>query len=218
VSSWTYVKGAVEVSVPGRTQAQIRYVLESVLDHLPRVTGSEGDMNVYISREAGHNCSMPCDEFGLETNNLRDLYGNKTRERGWLETQGMYMLTVEGNLRDREFEETKREFSRWLCRLAKRLNVYSVVVKIWGYGKSLVISDATPFDEMFEWRDGEKGWTDYLFWERDPRSDWPVLLADKYFGDEHIDEELKRRRQWHEKCEHDDGNVNRFVEKGKAAE
>lgn len=198
MSWWTHIKGVVEVEVPGRTQAEIRYVLESVLDHLPRVTGSEGDMNVYISQRAGYNRSSSLDEFGLKTNNLKDDYGFKTRNRGWLETQSMYMLTVDGDLRDREFEETKREFMKWLCRLAKRLNVCSVVVKIRDYGQSMVISNAAPFDQMFEWKDGEKRWTSYLLWESDPQSYWPLKLANKYFSEEYIDKELERRNKWHE--------------------
>ena len=198
MSCWTYVKGVVEVEVPGRTQAEIRYVLESVLDHLPCVTGSEGDMNVYVSQRAGYNCSSNHDEFGLKTNNLKDYEGFKTRKCGWLETQSRYMLTVDGNLRDRAFKETKREFLKWLCRLAKRLNVCSVVVKICDYGQSMIISKAAPFDQMFEWKDDEKRWTSYLFWERDPQSYWPLKLADKYFDDKYIGEELKRRYEWQE--------------------
>ena len=40
MSWWTHIRGPVEVSVPGRTQAEIDYILQTVLDHLPRVTGS----------------------------------------------------------------------------------------------------------------------------------------------------------------------------------
>ena len=201
MSWWTYVKGVVEVEAPGRTQAEIRYVLDTVLDHLPRVTGSEGDMNVYISQRAGYNCSCSCDEFGLRTNNLKDRDGYKNRSRGWLETQSRYMLTVDGGLRDREFEETKREFMKWICRLAKRLHVYSVVVKIEDYSQSMVISNEKPFEQMYEWKDGEKRWISYLLWERDPESYWPLKLADKYYDDEYIKEELKRRAEWHESFE-----------------
>lgn len=201
MSWWTNVIGVVEVDVPGRTQAEIRYVLESVLDHMPRVTGSEKDMNVYVTQEAGHNCSSSCDEFGFRTNNLRDAYGDKCMKHGWLETQSVYALTVEGTLRDREFERTKREFMKWICRLSKRLHVFSVVVKIWDGVQSLVISSAAPYNQMFEWKDGEKRWTEYLFWERDPESDWPLKLADKYFDDSRIREELKRRDDWSESSE-----------------
>lgn len=48
MSYWTYVNGTVIVSPMGRTQAEKRYILDTVLSHLPRVTGSEGDMNVYV--------------------------------------------------------------------------------------------------------------------------------------------------------------------------
>jgi len=198
MSWWTHVMGTIEVDVRGRTQAEIRYILETVLDHLPRVTGSEGDMNVYITQEAGFNCSSSLDEFGLATNNLRDMYGNKSQKNGWLETQSLYMLTLDGNLRDRGFERTKREFMKWLCRLAKRVQVNAIVVKLWAYGQSMLITNAAPYDEMYEWRDGETMWTDYLMWEREPHGYWPVKLAAKYFEDENIDRELARRRDWHE--------------------
>lgn len=49
MSSWTYINGTITVRPMGRTQPEKRYILETVLNHLPRVTGSEGDMNIYIS-------------------------------------------------------------------------------------------------------------------------------------------------------------------------
>lgn len=48
MSSWTYVHGTIVASPPGRTQHEKRYILETVLDHLPVVTGSERDMEVYV--------------------------------------------------------------------------------------------------------------------------------------------------------------------------
>ena len=48
MSSWTYVHGTIVVSPLGRTQHEKRYILETVLDHLPVVTGSERDMEVYV--------------------------------------------------------------------------------------------------------------------------------------------------------------------------
>lgn len=198
MSWWTHIKGVVEVDVGGRTQAEVRYILESVLDHLPRVTGSEGDMNVYITQESGDNYSSSCDEFGMRTNNLKDCYGDKTYKHGFLSLQSKYMLTIDADLRDREFEETKREFLKWLCRLSSRVQVYSVVVKLWAYDQSLVITNPKPFDAMYDWK---KPWTEYLRWERDPASDWPLKLADKYFDDKYIKDELKRREEWHDKID-----------------
>ena len=62
MSWWTYINGTIEVRPMGRTQAEKRYILETVLNHLPLVTGSERDMNVYIIQENGTNSSSSCDE------------------------------------------------------------------------------------------------------------------------------------------------------------
>ena len=49
MSCWTTVRGTLGVIPMGETDPHRRYVLETVLAHLPVVTGSEGDMNVYIN-------------------------------------------------------------------------------------------------------------------------------------------------------------------------
>lgn len=70
MSYWTYVNGTITVSPMGRTQAEKEYILKTVLNHLPLVTGSERDMNVYIIQKNGSNTCSSCDEFGEVTNNL----------------------------------------------------------------------------------------------------------------------------------------------------
>lgn len=197
MSWWTHIRGMIEVCVRGRTQPEIRYILETVLDHLPRVTGSEGDMNVHIVQEKGHNVSSDCDEFGQTTNNLTDLYGQKTYKHGYLFTQDAYVVVVEGDFRDRMFETTKREFANWLCRLAKRVYVENICVKIFDdYGKNIVVSDEKPYGEMYESYDN---WTNYLMWEADPLSEMPVVLMNKYRKEEYIKEEIDRRNRWRDK-------------------
>lgn len=66
MSSWTYIQGTITVSPIGRTQAEKRYILDTVLAHLPIVSGSEKDMDVYVIQKNGHNSSCSCDEFGEE--------------------------------------------------------------------------------------------------------------------------------------------------------
>lgn len=100
MSYWTYIQGTITVRPMGRTQPEKRYILETVLNHLPRVTGSEGDMNTYIIQKNGHNSSCSCDEFGEVTNNLTDWYGNKSHTRGALRTQDEYILVVNAALRE----------------------------------------------------------------------------------------------------------------------
>ena len=45
MSPWTYVSGLIRVPPAGRTQAEKRYTLETVLEHLPAVSSSEGYMD-----------------------------------------------------------------------------------------------------------------------------------------------------------------------------
>lgn len=86
MSWWTYINGIIKVSPLGRTQAEKTYILQTVLDHLPLVTGSEGDMEVYVNEgKYGRSSSCSRDEFGMATNNLRDRYGYRNQREGWLD-------------------------------------------------------------------------------------------------------------------------------------
>lgn len=209
MSWWTYVTGSIRVSVPGRSQPEIQYILDTVLDHLPRVTGSEDDMHVHAIREHGFRSSSSCDEYGMRTNNLTDEYGYKTRRHGWMQTQDHYIIAVEGYLRDRYLSETKMEFMKWLCRLAKRLIVDDVFVRIWDFDSEFIINEKDKFGDMWEhpsWsiaRDatGEPAWWEYLMWERGPDTDMPLMHVFKYCNDDVTDEEVERREHWRE--EHD---------------
>ena len=207
MSWWTHIRGTVEVTVPGRTQAEIDYILQTVLDHLPRVTGSEGDMEIHIVRHDGSRSSLSCDEFEMRTNNLVDIYGNKSN-RGWLETQDTYSLVLVGDLRDRFFKETYREFMKWLCRLSKRLCVESVLVNINGYDRSIIngIDEKSvtidenawdnPYYKMYEYpswvkdSDGEPAWWEYLMWKRWEDSPLPIEHIVKYYDVEEADKEF----------------------------
>ena len=57
MSYWTYVRGYIKVDCVGRTQPEIEYILKSILDHMPRITGSEGDVTIHIVKQDGHSCS-----------------------------------------------------------------------------------------------------------------------------------------------------------------
>lgn len=211
MSSWTYINGTITAEPLGRTQAEKRYILETVLNHLPRVTGSEGDMDVYIIQKNGYNSSLSHDEFGERTNNLVDRYGNKSFDRGWMRVQDEYILVVNAALRDREFDQTYKEFIKWLVKLCKRVMCEDILVEIKGYDKSTVIKDRniqnkayswqSVFDGLFEapsWcRDGEEpNWTEFMMFEKAKDSDYPMMLAYKYFSDEENDKEVERRMNW----------------------
>lgn len=208
MSNWTYISGTIVVSPMGRTQAEKRYILDTVLEHLPHVTGSEKDMNVYVVQKAGYDCSSSTDEFGEITNNLVDNYGERSRRSGWLRTQSEYMLVVEGSFRDRLFDQTYREFQNWLCRLAKRIGVENVLVEVKGYEKNCIITNPeltgvkyfeTVYGQMFEFpswsranKSDEPNWCEYLMWQSIDEGDYPAVLAYKYYDVPKNDEKVEK--------------------------
>ena len=203
MSSWTYITGVITVFPMGRTQPEKRYILDTILEHMPRVSGSEEDMHVHVVQKAGHDSSCSHNEFGEPV----------WKSRRWsdrrLETQSKYLVVIEGALRDRYFEETLRELNKWLNRLAKRAGIEEILVKLEGYGmtswqrKELVISNPKPYEQMAEWPSwcteksgGEPMWCEYLMWESAKDYEYPMLLAHKYIDDPENDAEVERREKW----------------------
>lgn len=210
MSQWAYVHGTIVVSPMGRSQPEKRYILDTVLEHLPRVTGSEGDMDVYVIQKAGFNSSSSVDEFGNRTDNLTDWDGNKSYRNGWHRTQTEYILVVDGSLRDRTFAETKRSFLKWLCRLAKRVSVSNVQVHIESYdGEMMLQENMGAFWNMredpswvHEWNEDrdtpkEPNWCEFMMWEPAKDSCYPIELTYKYFENPENDAEFERRYRYH---------------------
>lgn len=152
MSSWTYVQGLIELDVPGRTQAEKNYILQTVIDHLPKVTGSEKSMNLYTIQTAGHDSWQNFDEFYNRVEDFR--------------TQSRYFLVLDGNLRDRCYEETFKELNKFLNRLAKRLIVDSAYVRLndigIDYNSYTFTNKNNCYGNMF---DSENPWYNYLMWE-----------------------------------------------------
>ncbi len=233
MSDWSYIHGTIVVEPLGRTQHEKTYILNTVLDHLPRVTGSEGDMNVYVIPKKGHDFSQNCDEFGMCTNNLTDWYGNKSQKRGWLKTQADYILVVDGALRDRTFEETKREFSKWLCRLAKRVIVNHLCVELENACRIMLFKDDITTNDVFynmwespSWTVVPKieignepeprvNWCEYLMWEEGIDSNLPMLLKYKYYDDKANDAAVYRRKPGKSQSEINVRNGRRKLQGGK---
>lgn len=149
MSNWTYVQGLIELDVPGRTQAEKNYILQTVIDHLPKVTGSERSMNIYTIQTAGHDSWQNFDEF---YNRVEDF-----------KTQSRYFLVLDGNLRDRYYEDTFKELNKFLNRLGKRLMVDSVCVRLYNYKHSHMFTNKNDcYSKMFE---NDNPWYNYLMWE-----------------------------------------------------
>ena len=170
---WTYVNGLIMVEPAGCTQPEKRYVLETVLAHLPKVTGSEEDMKIHIVQKEGYSGSANFNEF-FETVYREDF-----------KTQDYYYLILEGQFRDRMYEQTFRELNKFLNRLAKRVYVDDILIRLTGWDKEIVISNSDPYQDMYEYsadsNKDEPAWWEYLLWDRDPSGgSYPEKLTHKY--------------------------------------
>ena len=173
MSFWTYVNGLIEVRPAGCTQPEKRYVLETVLAHLPKVTGSEEDMKIHIVQKEGYSGSANFNEF-FETVYREDF-----------KTQDCYYLILEGQFRDRMYEQTFCELNKFLNRLAKRVYVDDILIRLTGWDKEIVISNSDPYQDMYEYsadsNKDEPAWWEYLLWDRDPSGgSYPEKLTHKY--------------------------------------
>lgn len=179
MSFWTHINGTITINAIGRTQPEKKYILDTVLAHLPLVTGSEDDMHTYLIQADGNNCSCNTNEFNIFTNYLTDSYGRRHKcgpLSGGLKTQDRYILVVNGDFRDRVFNETFREFTKWICRLAKRADIEDVLVKLTSDDRCEYIftNQNDVFTNMFEypsWANatGEPAWFEYLMWQSEKR-------------------------------------------------
>lgn len=174
MSWWTHINGLILVKPAGRTQPEKRYILETVLDHLPKVSGSEKNMKIHIVQKAGYSGSANFNEF-FET----------VRQGDFIEIQDSYYLILEGDFRDRMYEQTFRELNKFLNRLAKRIYVDDILIRLTGWDKETIISNPDPYQDMYEYSanssEDEPAWWEYLFWDRDlSGGDYPEKLTRKY--------------------------------------
>ena len=51
MSCWTYVTGVIEVDTCARSDAEAMYLAQTVVNHLPRITGSERKIGRASCRE-----------------------------------------------------------------------------------------------------------------------------------------------------------------------
>lgn len=189
MSSWTYITGQVKVYPFGSGQPAKRFVLEEVLDHLPRVWGSEGDMVWHILQEDGYDHSCNHDEFGVRTNLT------KHGRRGWWEEQSTYIVVLEGYLRDTCYEDTLRAFAKWLNRLSKRIMVSDMLVRISGYSW-LGFWHEHVFNGAGQWKKNYEGWlpkgleerqsTNWRYGIVPTKTFWPDILVNLVPGGNHL--------------------------------
>ena len=115
MSHWTHIQGVISISVFEKlfdeidgmtiTQDGIDEFVRGVVANMPKITGDEGNAQLFINRNQEHDVSRCVHD----DNNIL----------GWREYTTLYYVTVIGDLRGRMLDETKGEFNEAMKYLRK---------------------------------------------------------------------------------------------------
>lgn len=102
MSCWTYIYGFMNVGFfSSGTQEERSKKFKEILESLPKVTGSEDNMFVMYCVNKSKSYSVRYDENGNR-----------------IKTYDYYLVAFSGSLRDREEEETIKEFENFVTSVA----------------------------------------------------------------------------------------------------
>ena len=130
MSWWTHISAVIDVETYIESHT-IQSDVESLLKDAPKITGSEGDAEVFVNVLGGHNISvwpdcLHCDFYGGEAEDGEGFYCSADREKGdeciTGEYQSRVVITVLGDLRDRRRDQTKQEWLDFKKYIAKKVN------------------------------------------------------------------------------------------------
>lgn len=166
MSMWCFVHGIIVADTFADYTPAALYRTQSVVDHLPRITGSEGPAQFYVTTKRGHNVFMcGLDELHQRSNLGDGRYGDHFR------AQSQVLISICGELRDRWLPQTLPEVTKALSRLASRLSINTCLVSV--------------EDDC-----GQRFLFDNPKWLRDmPMSDWMQRHGIANYGGEDFDRE-----------------------------
>ena len=132
MSIWTNVYGVVVLDTFANTTHQAVYMAKCILDHLPKIKGSEGPIDIFINQPTQPNIFTSDDELWAKSNLLEDYS---------FDINSIVVLTLYGNLRDIYAKETLVDITKWLNRLSSRVHVSSVHLTINDYTNQYYIDN-----------------------------------------------------------------------------
>jgi hypothetical protein len=109
---------------------KLKYLIESKLNNAPKITGSECDVEVFVNVLSGYNVytSKDCNRCKYKDNkiNNRDFICNseESYECQSGEYQTRVLISIIGDLRDRNKNRTKIEYNKFKDYIKNTLNFY----------------------------------------------------------------------------------------------
>lgn len=129
MSNWTHVTGCLYVETY-KERKNIKKYVEKMLVKAPKITGSEGNLDIFVNPLSGYNVSS-----------------YKTDKNGdWLHYQTCVVITMVGDLRDTEIKYKKPEILEFLKYIEKFLefNIF--------YHSISIYEDYTGKKETIDWK------------------------------------------------------------------
>lgn len=152
MSVWSYVSGVIEVDTFADSDAEAMFLAQTVIDHLPKIDGSEHCAKFYLNKIQGYETSSNVDEFRQRSNLRRGGH-----YLGLFKWQTRILITINGSLRDADFEHALKDTTRMLARLSSRLSVMSCLVSVLSEGRQFIFNNP---DWILNRKD--TGWADKL--------------------------------------------------------
>ena len=142
MSNWVNIQGVINVCVKGKTNHEILYIINEIVDYLPIVRGSERDMDIKIVPLYA-TYSRSDDKYGNDRHDI--LY-----RESWREIITNYQLVINGDLRDTKFKIALKELSKTLTRLSNKCCIDNILISISENGhKKYIISEEKSYFENY---------------------------------------------------------------------
>lgn len=107
MSNWTHIIGSLYVET-FKERKNIKKYVENVLNEAPKITGSESDTDIFVNPLSGYNISSW----------KEDKNGN------FLHFQSCVCISLAGDLRDRNIDQTEKEFNEFIDFIKSKFQIY----------------------------------------------------------------------------------------------
>lgn len=136
MSRWTHIAAAIYVDTYIE-DTNIKTMFEDILRHAPAITGSERSADVFVNVRSGHNIYVGADckhcQYSptlIHTNHGYTCASPADYECQSAEFQSNVVITIAGDLRDREVAQTNREFNKFVKFLGKHCDIRVMSVQV----------------------------------------------------------------------------------------
>lgn len=114
MSNWTHITGTLYIETY-KERKNIKKYAEKILKNAPKITGSESDTDIFVNSLSGYNVSS----------------WKKDKNGDFLKYQTRVCITLAGDLRDREINQTEEEFNEFIKFIKDNFDIYYSSVAIY---------------------------------------------------------------------------------------